>query len=169
MQLDHGSLELGTVQTLHFSPDGKQLLAGGTGSIAIWTTAPIGWNDPERSAEKLRLLLNSNADFKSRVRMFSENLRLHEALGELDTEDVRVKAALAAAQANWHASRREWAAAVAAFDRLVAVDPTDHEDWLRTPGLLRVATALVQQDRPAQAAILLQGGDSAAPRMGFPP
>ena len=168
MQLDHGSLELGTVQTLHFSPDGKHLFAGGLGSTVIWTTAPIGWNDPERFAEKLRLLLNSNADFKSRVRMFSENLRLHEALGELDTEDVRVKAALAAAQANWHASRREWAAAVAAFDRLVAVDPTDHEDWLRTPGLLRVATALVQQDRPAQAAILLQGGAKRRAEDGLP-
>ena len=32
------------------------------------------------------------------------------------------------------------------------------EAWLRTPGLLRVATALLHQDRPADAAMLLQGG-----------
>ena len=129
---------------------------------------PIVWNDPDRAAEKLRLLLHSNADFPSRIRMLSENLRLHEALAKLDANDQRVQAALAATQANWHASRKAWPEAVAAFDRLAAADPPAPEAWLRTPGLLRLATALLHQNRPAVAAMLLQGGASAAPRMGFP-
>ena len=90
--------------------------------------------------------------------MLSENLRLHEALAKLDAKDVRVQAALAATQANWHASRQAWPEAVAAFDRLMAADPTEPEAWLRTPGLFRLATALLHQDRPAVAAMLLQGG-----------
>ncbi len=40
--------------------------------------------------------------------MLSENLRLHEALAKLDAKDVRVSAALAALEANWHASRQAW-------------------------------------------------------------
>ncbi len=183
---------------LAFSPDGQHLLAGGR-NIAFWSTAPVVWNDPDRAAEKLRLLLRSNADFPSRIRMLSENLRLHQALEKLDTKDVeggawrvegkirppsgdhpppatqhqqrdrRVQAALAAAQANWHASRQAWPEAVAAFDRLRAVDPTAPEAWLRTPGLLRLATALLQENRPRDAAALLSGGAGAGPRMGFPP
>ena len=47
---------------------------------------------------------------------------------------------------------------VAAFDRLIAADPTSPEGWLRTPGLLRLATALVHQNRPRDGASLLAGG-----------
>ena len=101
--------------------------------------------------------------------MLSENLRLHEALEKLDAKDVRVSAALAAAQANWHASRQAWPEAALAFDRLRAADPTAPEAWLRTPGLLRLATALLHQNRPRDAAALLTGGANAVPRMGFPP
>ena len=104
MQLDPGSVELGPVYSLAFSPDGTQLLAGGQEVAAVWSTAPIAWNDPGRAAEKLRHLLQSNADFRSRIRMFSENLRLHEALEKLDARDVRVQAALAATQANGQAA-----------------------------------------------------------------
>ena len=100
---------------------------------AFWSAAPIVWNDPDRAAEKLRLLLQSNADFQSRIRMLSENLRLHEALEKLDANDVRVQAALAAAQANWHASRQAWPEAALAFDRLMAADPSRH----RRPGCAR--------------------------------
>jgi WD40 repeat protein/tetratricopeptide (TPR) repeat protein len=157
MQLDPGDVELGHVQSLAFSPDGQQLLAGGS-RTAMWSTAPNVWNDPGRAAEKLRMLLKSNADFPSRIRMLSENLRLHEALAKLDAKDKRVQAALAATQANWHASRKAWKEAALAFDRLVAADPTSPNGWLRTPGLLRLATALVHENRPSVAATLLQGG-----------
>ena len=134
MQLGHGSVELGNVATLAFSPDGEHLLTGGEHSTpAFWTAAPIVWNDPVRAAEKLRLLLKSNADFQSRIRMLSENLRLHEALAKLDAKDPRVQAALAATEANWHASRKAWPEAVAAFDRLVAADPKKPEAWLARP------------------------------------
>ena len=91
----------------------RQALVGRRDSgTAFWSTAPIVWNDPDRAAEKLRLLLQSNADFRSRIRMLSENLRLHEALAKLDANDGRVQAALAATQANWHASRQAWPEAV---------------------------------------------------------
>ena len=56
LQLDSGSVELDQVQTLAFSPDGQQLLAGGR-DTAFWSTAPLVWNDPDRAAEKLQLLL----------------------------------------------------------------------------------------------------------------
>jgi WD40 repeat protein/tetratricopeptide (TPR) repeat protein len=159
MQLDPGGIELGSVLTVAFSPGGKQLLTGGEdGPAAFWSAAPSAWNDPDQAAEKLRLLLKSNADFQSRIRMLSENLRLHEALAKLDSNEMRVQAALAATQANWHASRHQWSEAVAAFDRLVAADPTKPEAWLRTPGLLRLATSLLHRNRPEVAATLLQGG-----------
>jgi WD40 repeat protein/tetratricopeptide (TPR) repeat protein len=167
MQLDRKNLEPGVVRTLAFSLDGMQLAAGG-GATAYWSAAPIVWNDPARAAEKLRLLLRSNADFRSRIRMFSEHLRLHEALEKLDASDVRVQAALAATQANRHASRQAWPEAALAFDRLLAADPTAPEAWLRTPGLLRLATALLHQDRPADAARLLQGGAARRTQDGLP-
>jgi WD40 repeat protein/tetratricopeptide (TPR) repeat protein len=190
MQLDPGGIELGQVMTLALSPDGKQLLAGGRGGTACWSTAPLIWNDPERAAARLRLLLQSNADFQTRIQMLSENLRLHEALAKLDEGQVSssltpspktrfnvppdsLRAALAATQANWHASRQAWPETVKAFDRLLAADPPSPlplspsvgergrgegaEGWLRTPGLLRLATALLHQDRPTAAAVLLQG------------
>jgi WD40 repeat protein/tetratricopeptide (TPR) repeat protein len=172
MQLDAGSGAMGSVYSLAFSPDGKHLLIGG-GKTAFWSAAPIVWNDADRAADKLRLLLQLNADFQSRIRMMSENLRLHEALAKLvegggwRVEGARstlhpppstLQAALAATQANWHASRQAWPEAALAFDRLRAADPTTPEAWLRTPGLLRLATALLHQDRPADAVMLLQGG-----------
>ena len=170
MQLDPGGVELGPwVQSLAFSPEGRGLLAGAGRGVAFWSTMPIVWNDPDRAAEKLQLLLHSNADFQGRIRMFSENLRLHEALAKLDANDRRVQAALAATQANWHASRKGWPEAVAAFDRLVAADPREPEAWLRTPGLLRLATALLHQNRPSVAAMLLQGGAKRRTADGMPP
>lgn len=158
MQLDSGNVEVGIVYTLAFSPDGKQLLAGGRVSTAFWSTAPIVWNDAERAAAKLQLLLDSNADFQSRIRMLSENLRLHEALEKLDAKDVRVQAALAATRANWHASQQRWAEAAEEFDRLRELSPDAPQAWLRTPGLIRVARALAERGKPAVAARLLTGG-----------
>ena len=168
MQLNPGDAELGQIQSLAFSPDGQQLLAGGS-RTACWSTAPIVWNDTGRAAAELRDLLQSNADFQSRIRMSSENLRLHEGLAKLDAKDKRVRAALAATQANWHASRKAWPEAVLAFDRLVAADPTSPDGWLRTPGLLRLATALVHENRPREAAALLTGGARRRAADGLPP
>ncbi len=167
MQLDSASVALGRVMTLAFSPDGKQLLAGGD-LTAFWSAAPIVWDDPGRAAEKLRLLIDSNADFQSRIRMLSENLRLHEALSKLDSKERRVQAALAAAEANWRASRKAWPEAVAVFDRLLAAAPKEPEGWLRTPGLLSLATALLHQNRPSAAAMLLQGGANRRIQDGLP-
>jgi WD40 repeat protein len=168
MQLGPGGIQLHHVSSLVFSPSGQHLLADGTGA-AFWSTSPVVWNDPDRAADQLRRLLNSNAGFQSRIRMLSENLRLHQALAKLDAKDQRVQAALAATQANWHASRKAWAEAVAAFDRLVAADPASPEGWLRTPGLLRLATALVHQDRPGDGAALLAGGARRRAADGIPP
>ena len=157
LKMDPADVPLGAVRTLAFSPDGKHLVAGGR-RAAFWSAAPVVWANPDQAAAELRRLLNSNADFQSRIRMLSENLQLHGALEKLDSKDVRVRAALAATRANWHASRQEWSEAVAAFDRLVAADPAKPEGWLRTPGLFRLATALFRQDRPAVAATLLRAG-----------
>ena len=169
MQLDPGRIGLGNVATLAFSPDGKQLLTGGEhAGAALWSSAPIVWNDPDQAAERLRDLLRSNSDFRSRIRMLSENLRLHEALAKLNTKDGRVRAGLAAAQANWHASRQAWPEAVAAFDRLITADPSGPVAWLRTPGLLRLATALLEQNRPDVAATLLEGGTKRRTEDGVP-
>jgi hypothetical protein len=110
MQLDIGGIEMGTVETLAFSPDGQRLVAGGGKNTVIWSTTPNVWNDPDRAAEELRRLLKSDVDFQSRIRMLSENLRLHQVLEKLDAQDARVQAALAATRANWHASRQAWVA-----------------------------------------------------------
>jgi WD40 repeat protein/serine/threonine protein kinase len=169
MQLDAGNVDLGGATTLAFSPDGAQLLAGGRNTTAFWSAAPSVWNDPDRAAEQLRLLLHSSASIPDRIRMLSENLRLHEALERLAPNDGRVQTALAAAQANWHASRKAWPEAVLAFDRLAAAQSVEPAAWLRTPGLLRVATALLEQGRPGDAATLLQGGATRRTQDGLPP
>jgi len=151
MQLD---VRFGYAESLAFSPDGKELLASGGNIRGLWSTAPMVWNDPVRAAEKLRLLLRSNADFASRIRMFSENLRIHEALEKLDSNEVQVQAALAATRANWHGAHQRWAEAVQEYDRLERLRPGEPQSWLQTPGLIRVATALFRQGRPALAAKL---------------
>jgi WD40 repeat protein/tetratricopeptide (TPR) repeat protein len=168
MQLDRGSIQLGNLFTLAFSADGKQLLVGG-GRAAVWSAAPDNWNDPVRAAEELQHLLQSKADFQNRICMLSENLRLHEALAKLDAKGVRVQAALAATRANWHASQYRWDEAAKEVDRLIAADPADPSAWLRTPGLLRLATALLHQDRPHDAAALLTGGVKRRALDGLPP
>ena len=169
MQLDPGSVELGSRDNARVLPR-RQALAGRGGGqhrLLVRRADRLERSRPSRR-KTASSLLQSNADFQSRIRMLSENLRLHEALEKLDSKDVRVQAALAAAQANWHASRQAWPEAALAFDRLMAADPTEPEAWLRTPGLLRLATALLHQDRPADAARLLQGGATRRNQDGLP-
>ena len=78
------------------------------------------WNDPDRAAEKLRLLLQSNADFQTRIRMLSAHSRLHEALEKLEKlapQDERVNIALAVARARRFAAHGNAALADAARTR----------------------------------------------------
>jgi WD40 repeat protein len=167
LQLDPGSVELGDVRTLAFSPDGRQLVAGGA-NTAFWYTARSIWSNADLAAAKLRLVLRSNADFPVRIRMLSEHLRLHDALARLDAKDGRVQAALAATRANWHAAEQRWADAVRELDRLTGMRAAEPAAWLRMPGLLRLATALLHRGRPADAARLLQEGARRQAREGLP-
>lgn len=141
---------------LTFSPDGGRLLSAGQPTL-LWSV-PTDADDTRVLAKQLTALLQSKCDFPNRIRMVSDNVRLQAALEQLDSRDSRVAAAMAAAQADWHASRQAWPESVAAFDRLRAADPAPPEKWLRMPGLLRLATALLHQDRPRDAAALLAGG-----------
>jgi hypothetical protein len=100
--------------------------------------------------------------------MLSENLRLHEAAERLDQKDVRVRAALAATEANWHAARHAWPQAAQAFDRLIAADPAEPDAWLRTPGLFRVVAALLNENRPGDAATLLRRASRRSSQDAYP-
>ena len=94
--------------------------------------------------------------------MLSDDLQLHAPLAILAQREpnrAEVQAALAATRANWHAERSEWGQAVEQFDRLKLQRPEAPLDWLRTPGLLRLATALFHEGRSADAAALLIGGE----------
>ena len=154
---------------LAFSPDGSQLLGLG-GTAFLWSTGREGTSQTERTAGQLAELLRSQADFQGRIRMLSENLRLHQALELLqrkNPDNEKIAAALAAARANWHASRQEWPQAAQAFDRLKELSPEKPANWLRTPGLMRLATALLHQGRAAEAAGLLTGGAKRRSEDGF--
>jgi len=160
MVLSSKDLKLGSVWSLSFSPDGTQLLAGGASAAVVWSAPPSGWDNPTWTAKKLEPLLRADAVFQERIRTASESQRLRQALAALQVlhpDDKRVQAALAATQANWLASRQAWPEAVAAFERLRAAEPTTPEVWLRTRGLVRLATALLQQNRSRDAAALLAG------------
>lgn len=159
-RLDPGSTLLDKIAGLTFSPDGTRLLSAG-GMLAYWATQPPRWEDAETAANTLADLLDSEVDFRHRIRLISENLDLHESLAILAQrrpEDAQVAAAYSAALANWHASGHRWADAATAFDKLLETEPQQPEAWLLTHGLMRVATALTHQDRYTEAASLLAGG-----------
>lgn len=144
---------LSHVNQLAFSCDGSRLLAAAP-QACIWSASPPVWDDPRRAAEKLERMLDSGIDFARHVRMFSENLRLHEALERVVSDDPRVAAALAAARANRHAARRQWPEAADEFQRLKQLGAGETE-WLRTPGLVRIARALVERGEFVDAAACL--------------
>lgn len=149
-------------RSLAFSPDGRQLLCAG-GNMFSWSTRPDEGLGPDQFAKALARLLKSPVDFQSRIRMLSENPRLQEGLAILQSqkpEDARVRAAFAAVEAHGLASREKWPEAVAAFDRLKSASSDSPENWLRTPGLFRLATALVHEGRPGDASRLVTGGAS---------
>jgi WD40 repeat protein/tetratricopeptide (TPR) repeat protein len=148
-------------RSLAFSPTGDRILSAGGGTF-LWSTVSDDIGQTGQLVQQLQKLLDSEADFQHRIRMFSKNLQLHVALDVLlreSPEDVRLQAASAATRANWHASREEWKEAAEAFDQLKAVSPQNPEDWLLTPGLMRVATAFLHQQRTVEAAAFLSGGE----------
>jgi WD40 repeat protein len=171
--LNSKDLNMGQVRSLAFSPDGTQLLASGQTMLAsgavVWSAAPSVWDNPKWAGNQLRPLLRSPAEFRNRIRMWSEIPGLRESLETLDTKDPQAQAAQAAIRANRDAAHRRWPDATKEYDRLKRICPDEPQAWLRTPGLLRVATALLHQGRPAVAATLLTGGAECRTQDGLPP
>ncbi|MBI3860811.1 MAG: PD40 domain-containing protein [Planctomycetia bacterium] len=160
MRLETKDRQVHDVFSLAFSPDGTELLAAGRSS-AIWMAAPLLWENSDKAAGKLAGLLDSQLDFRSRLRMLSSHPGLSKALEKLRQQrpdDLPVQAALAATRANGLASLDQWSEAVQEVDRFSALSQGELSDWLKTPELLRVARALHEQGRSAQAAGLLATG-----------
>lgn len=158
LKLDSGAAEQLALRRLAFSPDSSRLFAGGYQRSAFWSSSPPIWDAPHRAAEILAPLVSSDADFEVRVRSLSDNLRLHDALERLNSDDRRVEAALAAARAHVHAARRRWPEAVEEFQRLKETSTSNPANWYRTLGLVRIARALVELDHYSDAAMLLADG-----------
>jgi WD40 repeat protein len=153
-----------TPYSISFSPSGDRLLASayGTGGTLLWSI-PRNGSTSGTTSDELAKLLDSNIDFRHRIRLLSDDLQLHEPLAILAQREpnrAEVNASLAATRAHWHAERSEWGQAVEQFDRLKLLSPEAPQDWLRTPGLLRLATALFHEGRSADAASLLIGGEA---------
>ena len=107
MQLDPGSVELGQVQTLAFSPDGKQLLAGGRRRRLLVHRA----DRLERSRPGRRKTATAAAIERRLPEPHPDVVReprLHETLEKLEKlapNDVRVQAALAVTRARRFAAQ----------------------------------------------------------------
>ena len=168
MQLDPGSVELDPILTLAFSPDGKQLLAGGRKHRLLVRQA----DGLERSRSGRRKIAADCCIRTPISRAASACCPKTSGCTRRWTSSTRT---MCCSGGPCHhagprqASRNAWAEAVAAFDRLASADPSGAEASPRTPGLLRLATALVHQDRPADATALVQGVDDAGPRTGLQP
>ncbi len=155
MELDSGKLPVGRGSTLAFSPDGKQLLAGGTSHVLAWSAAPRAWRMTRQPARQLESLLVSNKDFRGAIRLGSQNVRLYRALEQLDSTDRRVVAALAATRAHWHASEQRWAEAARETERFRETDSESLDEWLDSQGVIRVAQALLHNGQPSEASDLI--------------
>jgi WD40 repeat protein/Flp pilus assembly protein TadD len=149
-------------RSIAFSPDGDRLLACDHTGTLLWSIPREG-RTSRTTIEQLTRLLGSKVDFRRRIRLLSDDLLLHEPLETLAQREpnlAEVQAALAATLAHWHADRSEWGKAVEQFDRLKLLSPETPMEWLRTPGLLRLATALSHEGRSTDAAALLIGGEA---------
>lgn len=146
-------------QCIRFAPDGKRLLVASGNLDAVLLAVDEGPATAERLAAQLESLLAADDAFQSRVRMLSDNPQMLPALtllAERRGNEPQVEAAFAAVTAGVGGEDSEDTAR--AFDHLRKVSSTPPRDWLRTPGLLRLAAALVKQDRVAEAAELLVDG-----------
>ena len=87
--------------------------------------------------------------------MLSRNHRVRDALQTLDNSNSAVVAAIAATNAGWHASHGRWFEATEEFDRLTKSSPDEPLNWFQSPGLLLVARALFEQNRPTPGSELI--------------
>ena len=143
-------------QSISFSPDGRRILASnGSGDALIWSASEEEVLSTSVDVRWLADLLDSGADFQTRVRMLCEPRQIRELLEELPPEHLSkpiIQAASAASRADWHAVNARWAAAVAEFDHLREIDPDRALEWFPTISLIRLATALLESDRLGTAA-----------------
>ncbi|MCY2967124.1 MAG: PDZ domain-containing protein [Planctomycetota bacterium] len=142
------------------SPDGKQVLAAGSPTL-LWSINSVDERQPAQWEHQIESWLNPPLDFVSRVRMLSEDPRLIDSLehvAQRHPDDLRIQSALAALLASRSAERRDWKQAVAEFEKLASISQEPPESWLRTPGLLRLTTALATESRPREALRMLAGG-----------
>ena len=154
VKMDFAGSGLAYMRSLDFSSDGNKLLYGGSGT-GFWSSVPVVGRHPEEFARRLRDLLTADGDFADSIRLYSNNLRLHESLQRLSSDDPRGATALAATRANWLASQERWEDAEAEIDRLLELDPDTPHKWLNANGLLRLAAALFQRGRLSECNQLL--------------
>ena len=165
-------------RSIAFSPNGDRLLACDRAGTLLWSI-PRDDSTSRTTTEQLARLLDSNLDFRHRIRLLSDDLQLHEPLETLAQREpnrAEVQIALAATRAHRYADRSEWQKSVEQFDLLregeAPAEPAQRElrppnsranvatQYLRTPALLRLATALLHENRAVEAASLLIGGEA---------
>ena len=142
------------------------MLAGGNGT-AVWSAAAdrVERPRPGRFATAIAAAIE-RADFQSRIRMLSENLRLHEALAKLDCER-RAGARRSGRRAGQLACL---AALLARGRRSRSIgcgppSPPHPRPGCARPGCCAWQLRSLHQNRPLEAAALLSGG-AEPPRPG---
>ena len=87
MQLDPGGVELGQVRITRVFPRRQAVVGRREQAPPSGPPRRSSGTIPTGPPKNCDCCCNSNADFQSRIRMLSENLRLHEALAKLDAKD----------------------------------------------------------------------------------
>lgn len=149
-------------RSISFSSDGDRLLSSDGDGLFLWSAQRDGATS-RPIARWLAPWLESKDEFQHRIRMLSDNPGLPEALELLLRQHpnrAETQTALAATRANQYAEQGQWGLAAEEFDRLKLLSVEAPQDWLRTPALLRLATALFRQGRVVEAASLLVGGET---------